>query len=466
MKKERIRKTNHQLTEGNIKSSLFKLSWPLICGAFLHNLFTLVDLFFIGRLGSVALAALTVAGVIIAVLIMAALGISTGATALIAHYTGKREYSRADNVLIQAIILSIFCGAIMFIVGLFWVEPLLILIGATTEVIPYASQYLNIAFIFSFFIFLFFSFNQSLRGSGDTLTPLKALVLANILNILLDPLLIFGIGFFPRLEVAGSALATVISRAIGLLFLLRHFIFGYSSLHINRKALSINIPVLIRMVKIGFFSSLEALTRQISLLVLIKIISLFGTAALAAYGIVIKLKLFIIMFGLAVGIAVSILIGQNMGNNQAKRAQRCGWQAVKYYQMLVIPAAVFFFLFSPQIISIFTKDPEVISMAALFLRYISVSMPFLTPALILGKGITGAGDTAGPATLTGIFQLLWRIPVAYFLAKTFSFGMIGIYLAIVTSDFLQGIAMGVYFNKKKWQKRYYRHRTILEEQGF
>lgn len=453
MRKKRSRKTNPQITEGNIKSSLWRLSLPLVTGAFLHNLFNLVDLFFIGKLGPVALAAISISGVLIAMIIMVALGISTGTTALIAHYIGRRSYEKADNVLIQAVILSIICSFLMLVVGLFYTEPLLKMVGASNEVMLYAKEYLQIAFSFSFVIFLFFAFNQSLRGSGDTLTPLKALIFANILNIILDPLLIFGIGFFPRLEVAGSALATVISQAIGLLFLIKHFIFGYSSLHINKNSFYFNLPVLIRMVKIGLFSSLEVLMRQISLLFLIKIISLFGTAALAAYGIVVRLRLFIIMFGIATGIGASILIGQNMGSGQPKRAREAGWQAVKYYQMLAIPLAIVFFIFSPQIISLFTKDQEIINSAGIFLRFISISLPFLTPALILGKGITGAGDTVAPAIMTGIFQLIWRIPVAYILANLFALKVIGVYLAISTSDLLHGLTMGFYFEKGNWQKK-------------
>lgn len=466
MKKERTRKINLEITQGSIKSSLFKLSLPLLAGAFLHNLFTLVDLFFIGRLGSAALAALSVAGVILAIIIMAALGISAGTTALITHYSGKKEYQNADRVLFQSIILSLVWGLIMLVIGLFWIEPLLKLIGTTPEIMPHAAQYLKIAFLFSFLIFLFFAFNQALRGTGDAITPLKGLILANIINIILDPLLIFGIGFFPRLEVAGSALATVISRGIGLLFIIKHLFFGYSSLHINRKMGKINLPILGRMIKIGFFSSLEALIRQISYLLLIGLVAAYGTASLAAYGIVVKLKFFIIMFGLSIGIAASIIIGQSMGSNQPQRAQYCGWQAVKYYQFLVLPISVIFFIFAPEVITFFSKDQEVVALATNFLRYISVSMPFLTPALILGKGITGAGDTAAPASFTTIFQLAWKIPAAYLIAKTFSLGVTGVYIAISLADFFQGLAMALYFQKKNWQKKYYRHRIILEKGNF
>lgn len=460
--KQRPRKTTHHLVEGKIKTSLLRLAWPLLVGAFLHDLFNLVDLFFIGQLGSEALAALSLAGVIIAIIIMVALGISTGATALIAHYIGRRDYEKADSVLVQAVILSFICGFFMLLAGIFWVEPILRIMGATKEIMPYAAQYLQITFIFSVFIFLFFAFNQSLRGSGDTITPLKALVLANVLNIILDPLFIFGIGFFPRLEVAGSALATVISRFIGLLFLIRHFTCGYSSLHIKKSTIKVNILLLVRMVKIGFFSSLEVLSRQISLLFLLKISSFFGIGALAAYGVVVRLKLFVIMFGLAIGIAAGILVGQSMGSNKPQRAQGSGWQAVKYYQMIVIPIALVFFIFSPQIISVFSRDPEVITLATIFLRYVSLSMPFLTPALVLGKAISGAGDTVAPAIFTGIFQLFLRIPLAYLLAKTLGLGVVGVYLAISASDFMHGVGVAFYFSKKKWQKRYHQHRNILE----
>ncbi|MCK4463417.1 MAG: MATE family efflux transporter, partial [Candidatus Omnitrophica bacterium] len=224
MNKTRVRKINNSITEGSLRSSIWKLAMPMMAGALLQDLFSLVDLFFIGRLGYIAVASLSMAGVIIAVIMMAAIGISAGTTALIAHFIGKKDYNSADNTLFQAVIVSIICSVGMALIGIFGTINLLRLFGASPEVIPAASEYLKINFIWSIFIFLFIAFNQALRGSGDAVTPFKVLIVANVINIALDPLLIFGFGFFPQMGVAGSATATVISRIIGVIILLRHLL--------------------------------------------------------------------------------------------------------------------------------------------------------------------------------------------------------------------------------------------------
>jgi putative MATE family efflux protein len=463
MSQARLRKINHSITEGRLRSSFWKLAMPMMAGALLQDLFTLADLFFVGRLGYISVAALSIAGVIIAVIMMAAIGISAGTTALIAHFTGKKDYESADNVLFQTAFISIICSAGMVLIGLFGINGLLRTFGASPEVIPVASGYLKISFIWSIFIFLFIAFNQALRGSGDAITPLKVLILANIINIALDPLLIFGFGLFPRMEVAGSALATVISRAIGVAILLWHFSFGHSSLHLHRGILKLKLTLIGRMVKIGFFASFEVLLRQLSLLMLLHLVTSFGTACLAAYGIAIRLRMAVMMLGFGMGAASAVLIGQNMGAGRPDRATTSGWKALKYYELTIAPFAVLFFIFSPQIISIFNNNPEVVKLGSNFLRFIAFTLPFLASALILGRGVSGAGDTVGPATMTGIAQLGLRIPLAYALVFIFGLGNNGIWLGINASDICQGLAMIWYFRKGLWQKRYHKHRAILEQ---
>lgn len=438
----------------------------MVLGALLQNLFSLVDLFFIGRLGHVALAALSIAGVILAVVIMVGLGLSTGTTALVAHYTGKKDYAAADNVLFQTVLLSIICSIVMIGVGIFCTAPILRIFGTSAEVIPLASEYLKIIFSYSIFIFIFFSLNQALSGSGDAIVPLKILIVANIINIILDPLFIFGLGFFPRMEVAGSAIASVISRAVGVILLFRHLVFGRSSLHFHRGIFKINLPVIGRIVKIGSLASLEILSRQISLLLLIRIITSFGVVALASYGIMIRLRMFVMMFGFGVGGAAAVLIGQNMGAANFKRATRSGWEALKYYEIIVFPIAVLFFIFSSQIIGVFNNHPEVIKIGRSSLRFISFTLPFLASALILGRGITGAGDTLAPAIMTGVVQLGLRIPVAYVMAIIFGLGTNGVWLSINVSDICQGLVMVWYFKRGYWRKRYSKHRVVLEQESF
>jgi len=465
MNKARLRKTNSQITKGGLSSSLWKLAMPMMIGALLQDLFSLIDLFFVGRLGYIQVAALSIAGAILATILMVAIGISAGTTALIAHFIGKKDYNSADNVLFQTIVISLVCSVLMALVGLFGTNNLLQAFGATADVIPAASEYLRINFTWSIVIFLSLAFNQALRGSGDAVTPLKILIVANIINIILDPFLIFGWWFFPRMEIAGSALATIISRAIGILILLRHFLFGHSTLHFQRSAFRINFILIGRMLKIGFFASLEVLLRQISLLLLLRLVTSFGVACLAAYGIAIRLRMGIMMFGFGMGISASVLIGQNMGAGDSTRAEKSGWKALKYYELIVIPLAVFLFIFAPQIIGVFNNNPEVLKIGSNLLRFVAVTLPFLASALVLGKGIGGAGDTIAPAAMTGIFQLGLRIPLAYLLVYICKLGYSGIWMGINASDICQGIMMAWYFKQGFWQKQYYKHRAILEQEN-
>ncbi len=463
MNNARLRKINNNIIGGDLRSSLWKLAMPMMAGAVLQDLFTLADLFFVGRLGHIAVAALSISGVIITVIMMAAIGISAGTTALVAHFIGKKDYINADNVLFQTVVISIISSVGMALIGFFGTSGLLRLFGAAPEIIPVASGYLKIAFIWSIFIFLFIGFNQALRGSGDVIFPLKVLVFANILNIILDPLFIFGFGFFPGMGVAGSAAATVISRSAGVIIIIRHLLFGHSSLHFQRSTFKINFVVIGRMLKIGFFASFEVLLRQLSLLLLLRLVTSFGAIALAAYGIAIRLRMSVMMLGFGMGSACSIVIGQNLGASRPDRARQSGQKALKYYEFIVMPLAVLFFIFSPQIIGVFNNHPEVIKIGSSFLRFIAITLPFLASALILSIGIRGAGDTIAPAVMTGVVHLGVRIPVAYIMALVFGLGTNGIWLGINASDICQGLAMLYYFERGYWQRRYHKHRAILEQ---
>ncbi|MCD6228863.1 MAG: MATE family efflux transporter [Candidatus Omnitrophica bacterium] len=465
MSNKRARKINKNITAGKLSSSLWRLATPMMIAALLQDLFTLADLFFVGRLGHIAVAALSISGVILSVIMMVAIGISSGATALIAHFTGKKDYTNADRVLFQVVVISFISSAVMVLVGISGTVELLRIFGATKEIISSACGYLKINFIFSIFIFLFIGFNQTLRGSGDAVTPLKILILSNAVNILLDPLFIFGFWFFPRLEVAGSAVATVISRAMGVVILLCHFMYGHSSLHFYRDIFKINLPIIKRIVSIGFFASFEVLLRQISLLLLLRFIAVFGAVSLAAYGIVLRLRMAVIMLGLGMGSACGVLIGQNMGAGLSKRAVKSGWVALKYYELIILPLALIFFIFAPHIIGVFNNHPDVVKIGSNFLRLMAITLPFLASALVLGRGISGAGDTVAPAVMTGIVQLGLRIPSAFIMAFIFGLGINGIWLGINISDICQSIAMLWYFKGRFWQKRYYQHRSILEAEN-
>ncbi len=463
---KRGRRINHQLTEGGLRKNIWKLALPMMAGAVLQNIFSLADLFFIGKLGYIAVAALSISGAVMSVMLMLIMGIATGTTALVAHFVGKQDYENADNTTFQTLLLGIISSILILLIGLFGTTPLLKLFGARGEVLPPAVIYLKINFIYSIFIFSFVGLNQALRGAGDAVTPLKILIIANLINIILDPLLIFGFGPFPRMGIAGSAAATVFSRAVGMFFLLFHLLFRPSAIHLHKGMFRINIPLMGKIVKIGIFASLQVLLREMSFLMLIRLIASFGAPTLAAFGICSRLRMVIMMPGFGLANASAIMIGQNMGAGSPKRARASGWEAVRAYQTIIFPMIFFFIIFASFLISVFSQQPEVVRIGAIFLRFLSATLPFVAISIVLGRSVSGAGDTLAPAIITGIAKLLFCIPLAYLLSLFFHLNQNGIWLAMSASDILGSIIFLWYFKKDTWQKRYYEHRESLEEMGF
>lgn len=461
MTNQRERKVERGLVEGRLSSSIWKLAVPMMIGGALQDLFSMVDLFFVGRLGHVEVASLSIAGTVMAIMMMLVQGIAIGTIALISHFTGEKNYEMSDNVLGQTFILGIIGAGIMLIVSFFFVEPLLRLFGATGDVLVYAAQYLRISFAFSIVIFLFVGTNHSLRGSGDARTPLYALIIANILNIFLDPMLIMGYGPFPAMGVAGSALATVLTRGIGVLFLFSHLLFGHSTIHLKLKNLKPQPSLMGRIISIGAFASLQVFIREVSFLFLMRLVTSFGDVTLAAYGIGSRIRSFIMVPGFGFASAAAVLVGQNLGAENPDRAKKSAWRAVAYYECVAIPIAILFLIFAPTIVGIFNDHPEVITIGSSFLRYLAITFPFLAFSLVFSQAMNGAGDTKTPTIINAIGQLGFRIPFAYLIALTAGLGYTGIWLGINASDITQGIGMIFVFRSGHWQEVFLKHKKKL-----
>lgn len=464
MEMKRERKIENRLITGNISRSIWTLAAPMMIGGALEDLFSMVDLYFVGRLGHIEVAALAIAGTVVAILMMMVQGITVGTTALIAHFTGDRNYEEADQVLGQTFVLGLIGSFLMYIIAVFLVEPILILFGAKGEVLIYAADYLKITFGWSIAIFFFEGVNQALRGSGDAQTPLKALIIANILNIILDPLLIMGYGPFPQMGVAGAAIATALTRGIGFIFLFLHLTMGHSTLQFKVRYTKLNLFLMKRIISIGSFSSLQVFIREVSFLFLMRLVASFGAVTLAAYGIGARLRMVIMVPGLGFANSASVLVGQNMGAKQPERATESAWRTVLYYEFIAIPLATIFIIFAPQLVAIFAKQPEVIRIGTSFLRYLGVTFPFLALSLVLGQAMNGAGDTAAPTIINAIAQLGVRIPLAYIFALVVGMGSSGIWLGINASDIAQGLGMVFLFKSGHWKKVYAKHREKLEQQ--
>ena len=247
------------LTEGSIVKNILYLALPTIASSVLWDLFNIVDMIFVGKLGPSAIAAVSMCGIMMGIIFTVAIGITTGSVALISRSIGAKDYRTADKVVTQTIFLAVSASVIMGTGGYFLASPAIRLLGARGDVVFLGTQYFRIISVGSSTIFITFALTSALRGAGDAVTPMKVLALSTILNIILDPLLIFGLWAFPKMGVAGSALATVISRGIGMLLLINIFLKGHSYFHLKLKDLNLDIGTMWRIVKIGFFGSLQVL---------------------------------------------------------------------------------------------------------------------------------------------------------------------------------------------------------------
>jgi len=457
----RKRKIETGLVEGRISTAIWKLAVPMMVGGALEDLFSMVDLYFVGRLGHQAVAALSIAGTVVAVLTMLVQGIGVGTLALVAQFIGRKEYAKADEVLGQTFLLA-GMGTVL-IYGARWllVVPLLELFGAKGEVLNMAADYLRITFGWSGVIFFSAGINHAFRGSGDARTPLRALIIGNLLNIVLDPMMIMGYGGFPALGVAGSALATVASRGIGLIYLFLHLLFGHSTIHFRTRWLKPDGKLMREIIQVGSFASLQVLIREISFLFLMRLVASFGDETLAAYGVGSRIRVMLMVPGSAFAGAASVLTGQNLGANQARRAKKSAWSAVAYYQMLIIPAATIFLIWAPSIVGVFTDHEQVVALSSSYLRYLAVTFPFLGFSLVFSQALNGAGDTVTPTIINAIGQLLFRVPLAYLCALAFHMGPNGIWIGINGSDIVQGLGTIFIFRSNYWLKMHNRRRATM-----
>lgn len=450
------------LLEIPVRKAVFQLAIPMMLSGFLQNAFSLVDMFFVGKLGTSSIAALSISGFIIGILIIAMSGLTTGTMTLISHFKGKKEDENANKVIWQTIFLSLLLWLFSIIIGLFFTEKLLLAFGARGEVVTRGVEYLKITFLFSGIIFLFISLNQALRGAGDAKTPLKILFLSNLLNVILDPLFIFGFFFFPRLEIKGSAIATIISRFIGFCIIIYILAKKSHILQLKFKHLKILPKFINRIIKIGSFTSFQFLLRNISLLLLTRITAIYGARGIASYGIGSRLRMVLMMIIFGFANASGILMGQNMGALNPQRAKISWIESLKFAQIVILPFEIFFLLFANFITGIFTKDPEIIKITSTFLRFQAISFPFLATSILTNRTLAGAGDTAFPSVFVFFYTFALRIILAYIFAVKTSTGITGVWLSIAITDVLMAISISIYFKSEKWEKIYYSHRKYLE----
>lgn len=438
------------IIHGSLLGATWRLALPMIGTALLHDLFSITDMIFVGRLGKEAIAAVTLSGIIMGFLHMLALGITTGCTTLIAHAVGANNHRRAEMVasqsLLMAAVLSVITAAVFPLAALG-----LKLLGASPEVIAVGTPYLQITLVGSFTMYMSVACAASLRGAGDAVTPMKLIGLGNIINVVLDPILIFGWFGVPALGVAGSAWASVAARLLATVLLMKVFFTdGHKHFHLHPRDIKPHGKTLWQMFKIGVFGSGQMLMRNISALALIRIIAIFGTIPQAAFGISFRLMIAVMMPGMGLGLAATTMVGQNLGAGKMGRATRAAWLAAGIYAGLAIVVGIIFLLLAEPLIAVFSNESEIIATGAEFLRWMGATFFFVAFSMVLGRAMNGAGDTFWPMLITAVAMLGIRIPMAYGFATAWQ-SVTGVWFAYAASNVAQGILFILVFLWGRWK---------------
>lgn len=438
-------------TQGSIGQAAFLLAVPMVLEMVMESIFAVTDIFFVSGLGADAIAVVGLTEAVITLLYAVAIGLSMAVTATVARRIGEKNYEAANIVTGQTIWIGLFTALLVAGIGLWFAEDILRLMGATDEVIDIGGSYTSVMLTGSITILYLFLFNAIFRGAGDANIAMRSLWLANGINIVLDPLLIYGYGPFPEMGVTGAAVATNIGRGIGVLYQIYHLVDGSSRIKVALTDLKIVSAVALRLLKTSFGGIAQFLIATASWVILVRIISTYGSEAVAGYTIAIRVIIFTILPSWGLSNAAATLVGQNLGANLPERAEQSVWKVTKYNVYFMVSVAIIFITFAHPIIGLFTKDPTVLEIGVQCLRFISYGYGFYAVGMILVQAFNGAGDTMTPTWINLFCYWIFQIPLAYFLAKSMELNATGVFLAITLAESLIALVSVVIFKRAKWK---------------
>jgi len=446
----------NELTEGSLLRGLAGLATPMLVTAVLQNLQSLIDLYWVGRLGAQAVASVAISGTVLMVLFPLLMGVSTGTLAHVARAVGGGRGDDASRAAAQSLTLALVLGLITGAIGWHFSDSMLRLLGASEGVTRVGGSYLRISLLASFTIFLLFVANAALQGAGEAAMTMKIMALSNVINIILDPLLIFGPGPFPRMEVRGAAVATALAQATACGVAVAVLTGGHSRLRVRFAQCRPDLSLAWRILRIGIPGSGQMFTRSLMGVVMMRLVASCGTAAIAAYGIGLRLHMVVLMPAFALGGAAATMVGQNLGAGNPGRARRAAWLATGVDAAFMVLAAIVLSFFAPDFIAAFTEDPkraeDVIAIGSSYLRIVSPFYVFTALGIVLGRSLHGAGDTVAPMVIT--ILALWgiQVPLAILLSRVVEPATNGIWLAMATTFTTQGLMVCTWFELGRWKR--------------
>jgi putative MATE family efflux protein len=444
--------TQQDYTEGSLNRAVFLLSVPMILEMAMESVFGLVDVFFVGRLGSDAVASVGLTESFLTVVFAVAIGLSMSTTALVARRIGEKQPEQAARTAVQAIGVGL-AAALPFALTAFWARELMTLMGAPSSVIATGWGYTAWMLGGNASILLLFLINAVFRGAGDASVAMRSLWLANAVNIVLDPCLIFGLGPFPALGVTGAAIATCTGRSIGVLYQLRALTRPGRRLRVERRHLRLERELMLHLVRVSVGGVGQFLIATSSWLGLVRILTPFGAAALAGYTIALRIVIVALLPAWGMSNAVATLVGQNLGAGKPERAERSVW-LVGAYNMTFLVGVMLTFLWSAEpLVAVFTADPAVRALGATCLRVVSYGYAFYAWGMVLMQAFNGAGDTRTPTWINLGCYWCFQLPIAMVLARALGYGPLGVFLAITLAESALAVVGLVAFRRGAWKRQ-------------
>ena len=449
-------------TTGSIRRAIFLLSVPMVLEMGMEAIFAVVDIFFVSRVSTKAVATVGLTESVLMIVYSIAIGLSMAATAIVARRVGEKNYTKAADAAFQAILLGISLAVIIGLPGYLFADQVLAAMGGDPQLIAEGVGYTQIMFAGNISILLLFLNNAILRGAGNASVAMRALILSNSLNLILDPILIFGLGPIPAMGVTGAAIATTLGRSIGVLYQLVILLRGTSVLRLTAANVVLRIKDIAEMFKIATGGIVQFVVESLSWMFLIRIMSYFGEAAVAGYTLAFRVIVFTILPAWGMSNAAATLVGQNLGADQPDRAETSVWKSARYNMIFLGVISVIFFLFAREVMNVFDESTVVLEFGARALQIICLGYVFFAYGMVISQSFNGAGDTRTPVIINFFCFWIVQIPMAFLLSFHVDYvagewqiepwlGTDGVLISIAVCHSIHALVSIYIFKKGNWK---------------
>lgn len=449
--KEAIWGSHRDFTVGSLGTAIFVLAVPMIVEMFAESLFALVDIFFVSHLGAGAIAIVGITESMMYLIYSVAIGISIGATATVARRIGEKDPDGAARAATHSIYLGFSAAIVLGIIGAVFAPQFLAAMGANDEIVQQGSTFTRIMLGGNIVVMALFLLNSIFRGAGDAAIAMRVLWFANILNMILGPCFIFGLWIFPEMGVTGAAVGTTLGRGLGAAYAAYSLFFSNKRFSIRAEHWKLDTARLWRLTKLSAPGVFQFFVQTASWIGLVRVVTGFGTTAVAGYQIAIRMVMFALLPSVGLANAAATLVGQNLGAGKPDRAEKAVWKAAFYNAVVQTAIGIIFVVFCGTIAGVFTQDAEVLQYATDALRIIAYGFLFYAVGMVLETAFNGAGDTWTPTYLAlGVFWL-FEIPLAYVLAYKMEIGPYGVFWSITIAFSVLAVVAAILFKRGRWK---------------